>query len=69
MFDGFIPQPHTTSIQQKIAGFSPSVTRESKLLQTIRNHVVDQLHLRCVLLVVHSCIKETLLNFLYIFNV
>ena len=47
MFDGFFPQTsHDFLYNKRLLGFLLliPVTRESKLLQTIGSHVVDQLH-------------------------
>ena len=72
MFDGFFPQTsHDFLYNKRLLGFLLLIrgTRESKLLQTIGSHVADQLHSRCVPLVVRGCIEDTLLNSLYIFNI
>ena len=48
MFDGFFPQtPHDFLCKKRLLSFLLfiPVTLESKLLQTIGSHVVDQLHL------------------------
>ena len=70
MFDGFFPS-HGVLYDKRLLGLLLliPVTRESKLLQT--KEVMSQITFtrRCVLLVVHGCIKETLFNFFYIFNV
>ena len=69
--DSFL-KPHTTSCTTKdcwvFSFWFQSLERVNCCRQS---EVMLQISFtrRCVLLVVHSCIKETLFNFLYIFNV